>query len=51
MATFLLGLFAQAVVTFEYGMVLSDPKIELLYLFAISSLGIYGIIIADRSNN
>ncbi|KAJ4834113.1 NADH dehydrogenase subunit 1, partial [Turnera subulata] len=38
-ATFMLSLVARAVVPFDYGMVLSDPNIGLLYLFAISSLG------------
>ena len=49
--TFMLSLVARAVVPFDYGMVLSDPNIGLLYLFAISSLGVYGIIIAGRSSN
>ncbi|CAI8598723.1 unnamed protein product [Vicia faba] len=45
-ATFMLSLVARAVVPFDYGMVLSDSNIRLLYLFAISSLGVYGIIIS-----
>ncbi|KAI3977865.1 hypothetical protein MKX01_036705 [Papaver californicum] len=50
-ATFMLSLVARAVVPFDYGMVLSDPNIGLLYLFSISSLGFYGIITAGRSSN
>ncbi|XBH55520.1 hypothetical protein VPH35_077588 [Triticum aestivum] len=49
-ATFMSSLVTWAVVPFDYGMVLSDPNIGLLYLFAISSLGVYGIIIAGWSS-
>ena len=50
-ATFLLSLVTRAVVPFDYGMVLSDSNMGGLYLFFISLLGVYGIIIAGWSSN
>ena len=49
--TSMLSLVARAVVPFDYGMVSSDSDIGILHLSAISSLGVYGIIIAGWSSN
>ena len=52
MMTFSLALVAWAVVPFgEGGMVLANINVGVLYLFAISSMGIYGIIMAGWSSN
>lgn len=49
--TFALSLVTWLVMPFGYGFVLSDLNIGLLYVFAISSLGVYGLIMAGWSSN
>jgi NADH-quinone oxidoreductase subunit H len=51
MLTFLLSLVAWAVIPFDDGWVLADINVGILYLFAISSLGVYGIIMAGWASN
>ena len=46
MLTFILSLIAWAVMPFSESLVLADINVGILYLFAISSLGVYGIIMA-----
>ena len=49
--TFVLSLIAWAVIPFDDGVVIADINVGILYLFAISSLGVYGIIMAGWSSN
>ena len=51
MMTFILALVAWAVIPVAEGVVLSDINVGVLYLFAISSLGVYGIIVAGWASN
>jgi NADH-quinone oxidoreductase subunit H len=51
MLTFALALVAWAVIPFDYGVVISNINVGLLYLFAISSLSVYGIIMAGWASN
>lgn len=49
--TFVLALIAWAVIPFADGWVLSNLNVGILYVFAISSLGVYGIIISGWASN
>lgn len=49
--TFSLSLVAWAVIPFDKGWVLTNLNVGVLYLFAISSLGVYGIIVAGWASN
>ena len=51
MLTFILALVAWAVIPFGEGIVLADINVGVLYLFAISSLGVYGVIMAGWASN
>ncbi|MBP6547138.1 MAG: NADH-quinone oxidoreductase subunit NuoH [Phenylobacterium sp.] len=49
--TFLLSLVGWAVIPFAPGWVISNINVGVLYLFAISSLGVYGIIMGGWASN
>ncbi len=49
--TFVLAMIGWAVIPFGEGLVLADINVGVLYLLAISSLGVYGVIIAGWASN
>ena len=51
MLTFVLAMLAWAVIPVNDGWAIADINVGILYLFAISSLGVYGIIIAGWASN
>jgi NADH-quinone oxidoreductase subunit H len=51
MVTFILAMIGWAVIPFGPGLAISHINVGVLYLFAISSLGVYGIIMAGWASN
>ena len=51
MVTFTLAMIAWAVMPVQAGWVIADLNVGVLYLFAISSLGVYGVIMAGWASN
>src|SRR5208282_3771040 len=51
MLTFALAMIAWAVIPVNNGWAIADINVGVLYLFAISSLGVYGVIIAGWASN
>lgn len=49
--TLFVSLISWSVVPFSEGVVFSDLNLGLLYLFAVSSLGVYGIILSGWASN
>lgn len=51
MVTFILALIGWAVIPVSANYVIADINVGILYLFAVSSLGVYGVIMAGWASN
>ena len=51
MLSFILSLISWAVIPFSKSLVITDAHLGVLYLFSISSLNVYGILLAGWSSN
>ena len=51
MVTFSLSMIAWSVIPIDQGIVLSNINVGILYIFAVSSLSIYGVIMAGWASN
>ncbi len=51
MLLFTLSLIAWVVIPFDKGWVLANLNVGILYLFAISSMGVYGVVMAGWASN
>ena len=49
--TFLISMLCWSLIPFDFNIVVSDLNLGILFLFAFSSLGVYGIIISGWSSN
>lgn len=49
--TFVLSVMGWAVIPFGFGVIVADIDLSLMYLLAVSSVGVYGILLSGWSSN